>query len=1338
MTYHYAKVAQLVNNYDTVLKATTTSINSENSAMDENAKHLDSIAGRMGTLKASVEGVWDSAISSDFIKGTVSGLTGLVTTIGSVVDTFGGIGTSIIVASTALFAFNKNLQLLKVTSTSGAMPTMSFGGLNMTGLKTNIDQYKMNLSLLRLEMAKTTQNGLVMTNGLTTMAMRFRALTATTIMQGVATGALTVVTTALNMAMGMFIGMGVGLAVNALISLADKLVVTKEEAISLNKELTDSVTSMAKSIADAEALQSKINSNQAESNNPNITAERKIELTKELLDLQGQMVGILPETANGYDEEGKMIATNNETIKETIRLKKEAMAQTATEFFENNKDFSSKVDRYAKLIEKEKELKLAQSRKGTTSDVTSSFITGNGNTVTTTSKVTNNEDYTKEIKMTQKEMEEINKLISEGNVNLSKANLPLEERRKIETSLQALILLQKKGKEEGLKIDEKALSIITQTVKQLTRTFDESMDKISAYNKLSEEYNTNGSFSSESVKEIIDKHQELAGYLNNEPLLYQKIQEALNTEKDTANKVYREMMINSDSYYESNIKNTDIIKKALGGYYEKLSEDQKKDLENTKNLASAKLIVEGNLVSRLITLRETLSKLSDNYSAFGNPGKELEDTAKIAKTKKEIAEAQASVDAINTSFDSITADIKTTSVDSYGTSTTKALNASKKATEAYDNALTSLNNTMEEYDNKLKNVSKGSQEYRNILLEKQKIIKAEIELTKQQIAIQDKLAKTTPTTTTSGNTTTATSSSSGTYTGKYADWINASAKKYGLDPRLIAGLIQTESGFNPNAVNKSSGATGLGQFLASTAKDEGLTDRTDPQSSIEHLVAYLKKRIGWAGGDVNKGIMGYGEGTTAYLNKVLANAKSFGYGGSSTQSTSNSSSSTDTSSNDAQAKSLQLQKQLLDKNQQLLDLPYLIFESYLTEFDDRSNEASKRISVLRNELEMTSNDGTKKADLMNEIIANLEKELTIAKEKEAFINQEIASRKYTNGQLDEMNKKLLDVKETQSSIALDVRKAYEEELNIVKDVQEKIMDVIRKRYDEEKDLIQKQQDEYNKSNETDDYNKNLSEEQKKLADIQAKIDIVKRDPNAKAKLADLLKEAEAQQKAIDDMVLEHQRDLNNDIFDEKKKAIDDKSTDEKLVQLASDAISKGFLNLGGKIIDIKSAYVDFENRFGEGLKATGQLIKSEFIEKLEQAQALIKQLQDINIHINATGADGSNVPSYAVGTTNVPSDTLAMIHAGESIIPSSINPFNGSNFINMIRQQVSYAIGQVRVPNISASSTNGMNFNMNQPFLVIQGNVAKDSIGDLEKMVDKKMKDFKTLMKDALQSQGIY
>jgi len=105
----------------------------------------------------------------------------------------------------------------------------------------------------------------------------------------------------------------------------------------------------------------------------------------------------------------------------------------------------------------------------------------------------------------------------------------------------------------------------------------------------------------------------------------------------------------------------------------------------------------------------------------------------------------------------------------------------------------------------------------------------------------------------------------------YVADVNAAAKKYGISPSILAGLITVESSWNVNAHNPTSGADGLGQFLASTAKEQGI-NTNDAKSSIYGAAKYLALRIKQAG-SVDGGIKGYGEGTTAYLNKVLAASK---------------------------------------------------------------------------------------------------------------------------------------------------------------------------------------------------------------------------------------------------------------------------------------------------------------------------------------------------------------------------------------------------------------------------------------------------------------------------------
>lgn len=65
----------------------------------------------------------------------------------------------------------------------------------------------------------------------------------------------------------------------------------------------------------------------------------------------------------------------------------------------------------------------------------------------------------------------------------------------------------------------------------------------------------------------------------------------------------------------------------------------------------------------------------------------------------------------------------------------------------------------------------------------------------------------------------------------------------GVPPEIYTGLIQQESGFNPNAVS-STGAVGIAQFLPSTAASPGYGvapfDPNDPQASLNAGAQYLR------------------------------------------------------------------------------------------------------------------------------------------------------------------------------------------------------------------------------------------------------------------------------------------------------------------------------------------------------------------------------------------------------------------------------------------------------------------------------------------------------------------
>ena len=67
--------------------------------------------------------------------------------------------------------------------------------------------------------------------------------------------------------------------------------------------------------------------------------------------------------------------------------------------------------------------------------------------------------------------------------------------------------------------------------------------------------------------------------------------------------------------------------------------------------------------------------------------------------------------------------------------------------------------------------------------------------------------------------------------GGFGPLIQEAARKYGIEPALIAAVMETESRFNPNAVSQA-GAKGLMQLMPATARGLGVTDPTDPKQAI--------------------------------------------------------------------------------------------------------------------------------------------------------------------------------------------------------------------------------------------------------------------------------------------------------------------------------------------------------------------------------------------------------------------------------------------------------------------------------------------------------------------------
>ncbi|HEY1687864.1 MAG TPA: lytic transglycosylase domain-containing protein [Solirubrobacteraceae bacterium] len=123
----------------------------------------------------------------------------------------------------------------------------------------------------------------------------------------------------------------------------------------------------------------------------------------------------------------------------------------------------------------------------------------------------------------------------------------------------------------------------------------------------------------------------------------------------------------------------------------------------------------------------------------------------------------------------------------------------------------------------------------------------------------------------------------------YAGMVEQAALQNGVEPALLMGLIQQESGFDPSA-QSGAGAMGLTQLMPSTAASLGVTEPLNPEQSISGGARLLGQLLRQFGGNASDALAAYNAGagaveqyggippypeTEAYVTKVLANAQSF-------------------------------------------------------------------------------------------------------------------------------------------------------------------------------------------------------------------------------------------------------------------------------------------------------------------------------------------------------------------------------------------------------------------------------------------------------------------------------
>ena len=107
--------------------------------------------------------------------------------------------------------------------------------------------------------------------------------------------------------------------------------------------------------------------------------------------------------------------------------------------------------------------------------------------------------------------------------------------------------------------------------------------------------------------------------------------------------------------------------------------------------------------------------------------------------------------------------------------------------------------------------------------------------------------------------------------------VRAAECRHGLPTGLLDSLVLAESAYRARALSRA-GALGLTQLMPATAREVGVTDRTDTDRSIEGGATYLRRMIDRFG-EVRLALAAYNAGPNAVLRAggVPANGETPGY-----------------------------------------------------------------------------------------------------------------------------------------------------------------------------------------------------------------------------------------------------------------------------------------------------------------------------------------------------------------------------------------------------------------------------------------------------------------------------
>lgn len=730
-----------MNEYDTVLAATETALNSQGSGYRENTEYLKSFESQINMVKnAYVEAIIsarDSGLGDAMVTGLQAGLLAL-NALTALIDKIGILPTVLGGGSVAMLLLSERARTMALSVDGGTRSLIAQG---VALLKNTSDKNSNTLATTALTSANTTSSASIKGLGISMIGASTATSTATVATTGMAVALRGLIATASTFVLPIAGLMALG-AVFAFVT--EKVVGNIKEQKELNKQVeeymrkgTDAVSVNKEEVDRLTASYSVLRAKQEEGS---LTTDEEADYLR----IQNELAEIFPSIVDHIDNKGNSHLKTSEEIKkekdamlELLKVEEALRVANANDVYKekikNIKDYTDaakNASRRENFADDKTRLKSQAERlknemlasndlDGIVTEMSNILgiqlrnipekvspavqeaMSDLGKLIKLDSKdldpssleaavgvfLRASEDMDKAFKADNKAefknvVENLSKELSSLGIEVDVSSMSIEELAKIAEKLK------RKSEETGVSVDDlgEEISGLGGSAEDAEEQFKELISSIGEINKVLEDYAENNEISTSSMLSLIEKYPELIAYINDEAAFIEHLTEIRDQDISNAEQQIIAKLSMSEDFYNANLT-------ALQQYFTQHFKWYEGDLSQFKSLADAKAAVEQQLIEQLSKkwavyfnttsqLFETQLEAAPNsfYIPGADPGMEKRNAAAVGN----MLSANAALKDFRSSWDQFTLDRVDLQLDKVGTSLEKGTENQKKNSKATD------------------------------------------------------------------------------------------------------------------------------------------------------------------------------------------------------------------------------------------------------------------------------------------------------------------------------------------------------------------------------------------------------------------------------------------------------------------------------------------------------------------------------------------------------------------------------------------------------------------------------------------------------------------------------